>query len=341
MENKKFQQVQEIGFSSLIDKLSQYSGKRRDEVLVSIGDDSAVFQNKPGDVSVISSEIFLEGIHFDLSYHPFQHLGYKLVTATVSDIFAMNAKPVQLLINIAVPNKYSVQMMEDLYKGADAACKDYNIELSGGDTTASHQLLAISLAATGSSKKDKLVYRKGAKHNDLICVTGDLGSAIAGLRVLMREKKFWKESGQETFQPDFKEYEYVVKRQLVPAARTDLIDAFVNADVMPTSLIDLSKGLIADAKQIAIASKSGLEIFSPAIPISLETRKVADEMKEDVDKYAFYGGEDYEMLFTINEQDAEKLRSEFGDFAVIGKMTSEHSEFRINTGEDKTIQIEL
>jgi thiamine-monophosphate kinase len=341
MKEKEFQQVQDIGFGSLIEKLSGYSGKKRDEILQGIGDDAAVFESRNGEISLISSEIFLEGVHFDLSYHPFQHLGYKLVTAAVSDIYAMNADPLQLLVNIAIPNKYSVQMVEQFYKGVDAACKDYEIEVSGGDTTASHQLLAVSVAVTGSAIKENIVYRKGAKDKDLICVTGDLGSAIAGLRILMREKKFWKESGQETFQPDLVDYEYVVKRQLIPAARNELLKVFEEAGLKPESMIDLTQGLVADAKEIAKASGLGLEIYSPAVPISIETRKVADEMKEDVDKYAFYGGEDYEMLFTISEKNAEKLRKFFEHFSVIGTMTAEHHEMRINTGEDKTIQLEL
>jgi thiamine-monophosphate kinase len=341
MNEKDFQQINEIGFSSLIDKLSQYSGKERKEVLKSVGDDAAVFTEKKGEVSTISSEIFLEGVHFDLSYHPFQHLGYKLVTSAVSDIYAMNAEPVQLLVNIAIPNKYSVQMIEQLYKGIDAGCHDYEIHLSGGDTTASHQLLAVSVTVTGRSKKEDLVYRKGAKDGDLICVTGDLGSAIAGLRILMREKKFWQESGQDKFQPDLNDYEYVVKRQLIPAARNDLIKSFKESGFKPNSLIDVSQGLLADSKHIAVSSDLGMDLYSPAIPISLETRKVADEMEEDVDKYAYYGGEDYEMLFTINENDESKLREIFKDFSVIGKMTREHHQLRINTGEDKTIEIEL
>ncbi len=341
MKEKEFQQIQEIGFGSLIEKLSGYSGERNEEILLGIGDDAAVFEGRNGEVSLISSEIFLEGVHFDLTYHPFQHLGYKLVTAAVSDIYAMNARPVQLLVNIAIPNKYSVQMVEQFYKGVDTACRDYEVQVSGGDTTASHQLLAVSVTVTGSAGKGNLVYRKGAKDRDLICVTGELGSAIAGLRILMREKKFWQESGQERFQPDLGDYEHVVKKQLIPAARKDLPKIFKDTGLKPNSMIDLSQGLVADARQIAKASGLGAEIYSPAVPISLETRKVADEMKEDVDKYAFYGGEDYEMLFTLPENEAEKLGKSFDDFSVIGKMTAEHHELRINTGEDKTIQLEL
>jgi thiamine-monophosphate kinase len=340
MDKKNFQEIKEIGFSSLIERLKNYSGVKRDEVLKGIGDDAAIFRDKDGYNSCITSEIFLEGVHFDLTYTPFHHLGYKIVTAAVSDIYAVNGEPVQLLINIAIPNKYSVQMIEQLYKGIHAASEDYNIEVSGGDTTASHQVLSISVTALGSVKKDDVIYRDGAKHEDIICVTGDLGSSLAGLRILMREKKEWKEKEMESFQPDISDYEYVVKRQLLPAARKDLIEAINESGIKPTAMIDLSQGLMADLRSLAKASGLGSEVYAPAIPITLDTRKVADEMKEDVDKYAFYGGEEFEMLFTLPENQIEKFRKSFDDFAVIGKMTNQFKQLKINTGEGETIQIE-
>lgn len=245
------------------------------------------------------------------------------------------------MVNIAIPNKISVEMVELFFNGIDTACKDYNIELTGGDTTASHQILAISLTAIGSAAKEDIIYRKGAIKGDLICVTGDLGSALAGLRVLMREKKDWQESESDYFQPDLSEYEYVVKRQLMPEARKDIVKAMKESKVKPTSMIDLTQGLLADLKSLLLMSELGAEIYSPAVPISLETRKIADEMKEDVDKYAFYGGEDYEMLFTMNENNASKLKDIFNDFTVIGKMTSENKKLLLNTGEGETVEFDL
>lgn len=338
---ESFQQIQEIGFPALIKKIKGYEGAVRKEIVSGIGDDAAVFSASGNDLLTTSSEIFLEGVHFDLTYSPLQHLGYKLTTAAVSDLYAMNSNPVQLLVNIAIPNKISVQMIEQFFNGVDTACKDYNIQLSGGDTTASHQILAISMTAIGSAAKEDIIYRKGAKDSDLICVSGDLGSALAGLRVLMREKLDWQQSESDYFQPDLSEYEYVVKRQLMPQARKDVVEAFKISKVKPTSMIDLSQGLLADLKSILSLSGIGAEIYSPAVPISLETRKIADEMKEDVDKYAFYGGEDYEMLFTMNEKDAGKLRDTFNAFTVIGKLISGQEKLFLNTGEGETVEMDL
>lgn len=336
-----FQQIQEIGFPALIKKIKGYQGAVRKEIISGIGDDAAVFSASGNDLLTTSSEIFLEGVHFDLTYSPLQHLGYKLTTAAVSDLYAMNSNPVQLLVNIAIPNKISVQMVEQFFNGVDTACKDYNIQLSGGDTTASHQILAISMTAIGSVIKEDVTYRKGAEDGDLICVTGDLGSALAGLRVLMREKQDWQQSKSDYFQPDLSEYEYVVKRQLMPQARKDVVEAFKKAKIKPTTMIDLSQGLLADLKSILSLSGIGAEIYSPAVPISLETRKIANEMEEDVDKYAFYGGEDYEMLFTMNEKDAGKLRNTFDDFTVVGKLISGQEKLLLNTGEGEIVELEL
>lgn len=341
MNKQEFQSVQEIGFSAFIDKLYNYTGAKRKEISLGMGDDASVLNPPPGHAVCTTSEIFLEGVHFDLTYTPFHHLGYKIVTAAVSDIYAMNASPVQLHVDIAVPNKYSVQMLEDLYKGIDAACKDYNVQLAGGDTTASHQILAISVSASGTARENSVITRSGANIEDIICVTGDLGAAIAGLRILLREKGAWKESGDTQFKPDLEKYEYVVQRQLVPKARVDLLDGLNKANIKPTSMIDVTGGVVNDLQKIGKQSDAGVEIYSPAIPISFEVRNVADEMQEDVDKYAFYGGEDFEMLFTIQEGEVEKLKAEFDDFSVIGKMVEKEKQFIINTGEDRTIKIDL
>lgn len=341
MEQNEFTPIQEIGFNGLVNKIKMLSGAENSNVIQGIGDDAAVYKASGNEWICSSSEIFLEGVHFDPSYTPFQHLGYKVVTAAVSDIYAMNAKPQQLLVNIAVPNKYSVEMMEELFKGLDRACKDYDVHLSGGDTTASHQVLSVSVTAIGTAKEEDLVYRKGAKPGDLICLTGEVGAALAGLRILMREKKYWQESGDETFQPDLSEYQHVVERQLVPVARKDLPEGLQKAGVKPTSMIDVTQGVVNELQRIASGSHTGITLYSPAVPISLETRKVADEMQEDVDKYAFYGGEDFEMLFTLRESDVEKLKTEFEDFSVIGKVEKRDNQFVINTGEDRTIKIDL
>lgn len=341
MTKDEFQSIQEYGLLSFKEDIAEYKGIRRDEIDTGLGDDSSVMQAGRNQSIVTSSEIFLEGVHFDLTYTPFHHLGYKLVTAAVSDIYAMNIEPVHLHLNVAAPNKYSVQMLKGLYKGIDAACKDYNIQLAGSDITASHRILVLSATATGMGDNKNIVRRSGAKQDHIVCVTGDLGAAIAGLRVLLREKGAWKDSGQDHFQPDLSEYEYVVQRQLVPKARMDLLKGFEQAGITPSSMTDITAGVVNDLQRIGKESKSGIEIYSPAIPISYEVRNIADEMQEDVDKYAFYGGEDFEMAFTIREEEVEKLKADFDDFSVIGKMVEKEKQFIINTGEDRTIKFDL
>ena len=341
MAKNDFKPVQDIGFKSLIESFKNYTGVTRENVIKGIGDDASVSKQTEGKFTCTSSEILLEGVHFDLTYTPFQHLGYKIVTAAVSDILAMNAEPEQVLIDIAVPNKYSVQMIEQLYMGIDAAAKDYNVMITGGDTTASHQLLAISATCIGNANKNSVIYRSGAKKDDIICVTGELGSAIAGLRILLREKKSWQENPTQQFQPDLSSYQHVVERQLVPKARIDFYNALQNSNVRPHCLIDLTQGLVADLTDVLKQSGVGAEIYSPAVPISLEARNVADEMNEDVDKYAFYGGEDFEMLFTLPEPMVEKFKADFDDFIVIGRVADADKQLTVNTGEEHNYQIDL
>lgn len=342
MSGKKFKSIGEEGLHSLLDTFKKYTGTPQSDVIKGIGDDAAVVSVENGKAQVMSSEILLEGIHFDLTYTPLTHLGYKAVTAAVSDIYAMNATPHHLLVNIAVANKVSVDMIEQLYKGIDAACKDYNVQVVGGDTTASHQVLAISVTATGSCEEKTIIGRNSAKEGELLCVTGDLGAALAGLRILMREKKAWQDSGEEQFfQPDLADYEFVVKRQLVPLAQKEFVSKLAESGIRPGAMTDLTKGLLNETQMIAKASGVGFEIYSPAVPIALETRAVADEMQEDVDKYAFYGGEDFEMLFTLSEDTVEELQKHFQDFAVVGKVIPAEKGIIIQTGEGESVHIDM
>jgi thiamine-monophosphate kinase len=343
MKESKFQTIHDLGTHSLIKKLKNYSGSGRDE-FYTVHTKNALISKPYQDQNsllVSGSGLYLEGVHFDLVYTPLQHLGYKLLSSAASHLYAVNSRPVTAQIDLAVPNKISVSMLEKLFQGFDKAGKIYNCTVSPGDITASHQLLVVSIHLNGSTDEDDLVTLKGAHAGDQICVTGDLGGAVAGLHILLREKKEWMESGEDYFRPDLQEYEYVVQRQLMPTARHDLKNALLNSGVKPTSMVDVSQGLVNEIQHLTEASKTGCEIFTPAVPVSLETRKVADEMKEDVDRYAFYGGEDYELLFTLKNEDVEQLKVEFEDFSVIGEIKPFEHGIVLNTGEGRSVNPEL
>lgn len=324
MSKKSFRTIQSLGRTELIDELMEHNTVIKDSVIQGFGDDAAVVEHSADEYCLLSSESFMEGVDFNLTYMPLHHLGYKIATAAVSDLYAMNGKPETLLVNLSVPNKLSVDMLKEIYRGIGTAGKEYDFQIIGGDLTASHQALGISVACYGRADKQRVVYRKGARPGDAICITGDLGAAAAGLRILMREKKYWEEqeNRQQNFQPDLEEYEYVVQRQLVPVARKDFIDQIAKLKIQPTSMIDLTQGLMNELKQLARASDTGIYFYAAALPIGLDTRTVADEMKEDVDKYALYGGEDFELMFTLSEEKVEDLIEHFNDFTVIGKITS-------------------
>ncbi|WP_372634628.1 thiamine-phosphate kinase [Fodinibius sp.] len=335
MDKESFRTIESLGRGELIEELMEYNSVNRDELVQGYGDDCAVLENKgTGGYQLLSSESFMEGVDYDLTYVPLHHLGYKIATAAVSDIYAMNGTPEVVLVNLSVPNKISVDMLKEIYRGIGAAGKDYEFQIAGGDLTASHQTLGVSISCYGSVPKNRIIYRKGARQGDAICVTGDLGGAAAGLRILMREKKFWREQEQQqAFQPDLSDYEYVVRRQLVPVARKDFIERLSDLNLSPSSMIDLTQGLVSELKHLAGASETGAYFYQAALPISLDTRSVADEMKEDVDKYALYGGEDFELLFTLPEQKVEKLADEFSDFTVIGKITDSSEGIRMQKAE--------
>ncbi len=310
----------------------------RERVRRGVGDDAAVLSPGDGRLTLWTSETFMEGVDFDLVYTPLHHLGYKLAVTVISDIYAMNGKPETLLVNLALPNKLSVDMVKEIYRGIHACGEEHNFQVVGGDLTASHRILAVSISCQGSVSEERITYRKGAAEGDAICVTGDLGGAIAGLRVLMREKKHWEETEQQQFQPDLDEYEYVVSRQLVPVARKDFIEALEEQSVIPSSMIDVSQGLVSELGHLTEESATGALIYQAALPIALETRRVADEMKEDVDKYGLYGGEDLEMLFTLSEEQVEDFAGEFSDITVIGKISSDFEGPVMQTGEGEMVQ---
>ena len=329
--------ISSIGRTGLLKNIAGFSTFRSEKVEQGIGDDAAVLKSDETCYGLISSETFVEGVEFDLTFMPFHQIGAKVITAAVSDIYAMNGRPHAVLINLGVPNRITTDMIDDLYKGIGMACSDYGCQLSGGDLTGSHNPLIISVSVYGDVLHEKIVYNRGAQTGDAVCVTGDLGSAIAGLKVLLREKRHWEESEDPVMQPDLSEWDYVVKRQLVPVAKKEIIETFHQKEIKPTAMIDVSQGLINDLRRIASNSEKGAYIYQAALPIDLQTRSVADEMKEDVDKYALFGGEDFELLFTLPENQVKNLMDFSKDFTVIGRITDDSDRIEMQTAEGDVI----
>jgi thiamine-monophosphate kinase len=316
MEENKRNELEELGEFGLIDRISQEFTNRRTSTKMGIGDDAAIIKNN-GKVQVISTDILTEGIHFDLSYFPVKHLGYKAVVVNVSDIAAMNAIPEQITVSIAVSNRFSLEAIDEFYAGVKAACEHYNVDLVGGDTTASAAGLFISITAIGSAKEEEVVYRSGAADKDIICATGDLGGAYVGLQVLAREKQVFIANPE--MQPKLDEYEYVVSRQLKPEARMDIIHELRDLGVKPTSMIDISDGLASELMHLSKHSEIGLRVFEEHLPIDNQTYETAVQFNLDPITCALNGGEDYELLFTISQEDHEKLKKH-PDIHFIGHM---------------------
>ncbi|MEX0723527.1 MAG: thiamine-phosphate kinase [Gracilimonas sp.] len=335
-----FQTIQSIGSKALLEKISGFESYKNEQVIKSIGDDSAVISESDDSLTLLTSDTYIEGVDFDPTYTPFHHLGYKIVSAGISDIYAMNGKPEAMLINLAVPNRMSVEMIEDLYKGINTAGKNHKVEVVGGDLKANHANLVVSISVYGRVNKNDITYRKGAKEGDAICVTGDIGGALAGLRILMREKKHWEEHGDDSIQPELGDYQFVVKRQLVPEARKDLIETLKENKIVPTSMIDVTKGLVSEISALSDAAELGAYIYQAALPIAIETRQVADEMQEDVDRYALFGGEDLELMFTLSEKKVEEFVKHFNDFVVIGRMVPREEGMKMQTAEGDVVSFD-
>lgn len=338
--SEEFKTIQSIGRKGLLSELSNFIGKKQVNTLFGIGDDSALINEENDTVTLLSTDTFVEGVDFDPSYTPFTHFGYKIISASVSDIYAMNGTPTSILVNLALPNRLSVQMVKDLYIGMDNACKKYNVEVVGGDLTGNHNNMVVSISVYGKVDSKKVTYRSGAKIGDAICVTGDVGGALAGLRILMREKRFWEEHGSDAIQPDLADYKFVVQRQLMPDARKDVIEALELNNVIPTSMIDITQGIINEVTEICTSSELGAYLYQATLPIAVETRHVADEMEEDVDRYALFGGEDLELLFTLSEKQVEILIKHFKDFAVIGRMTPKDEGLLMQTAEGDVVSFD-
>ncbi|MBL6447863.1 thiamine-phosphate kinase [Fulvivirga sp. 29W222] len=317
MENRRTE-ISDLGEFGLIDRISQNFTSLNKETQLGIGDDAAVL-NSLGGCTVVTTDMLLEGVHFDLSFTPLQHLGYKAVAVNISDVAAMNAIPKHITVNLGLSNRFSVEAVDEFYKGVKAACEDYNVDLIGGDTTSSISGLIISVTAMGIVGQDKVVKRSGAKDKDVICVTGDLGAAFIGLQVLEREKQVF--IANPDMQPQLDKYDYIVQRQLKPAARTGVIHEFAELNIVPSSMIDVSDGLASELLHLSKQSGVGMRIYEDKLPIDKQTYDTAVELGLDPTTAALNGGEDYELLFTVSMEDMEKLKKH-SDIHFIGYVQS-------------------
>ncbi len=327
--SNKRTELAQLGEFGLIDHLTSDIKPVNATTLKGVGDDAAVIDQGEY-VTLVSKDLLTEGIHFDLSYTPLKHLGYKAAVVNISDICAMNGKAEQLLVGISVSNRFSVEALDELYAGIKLACDKYKVDLVGGDTTSSASGLFISVTVIGRAKKDEVVYRSTARENDLICVSGDLGAAYMGLLLLEREKQVFK--ANPGMQPDLDGYDYVLERQLKPEARVDILEKLKEAGIKPTAMIDISDGLASEVLHLAKDSGLGCRIFENKLPVDVVTGDVAAEFRIDPTTAAMNGGEDYELLFTVNINDFDKVK-EMPGIHVIGHMLEKaEGEYLISNG---------
>ena len=304
--SEKRTELEKLGEFGLIDHLTKKFKPTVSSTLKGVGDDAAVISISEDNALLVSTDMLLEGVHFNLMYMPLKHLGYKAVAVNVSDICAMNGTPEQITVSIAVSNRFPIEALEELYEGIYAACKTYNVDLVGGDTTSSLSGLTISITVIGRAEKKNIVYRSGAKENDILIATGDLGAAYMGLQVLEREKEVY--NANPNIQPDLDGHDYIIERQLKPEARLDVIRFLKELDVIPTSMIDISDGLASEIIHICKASKVGCHIYDEKIPIDAKTSMTALDFNLDPVTCALNGGEDYELLFTVKQEDFDKVK---------------------------------
>ena len=319
--DKNLNAISTIGEFGLIDKLTKDITINHKSTSTGIGDDAAVI-NKGKLETVLTTDMLIEGVHFDMVFTPLKHLGYKAVAVNVSDICAMNATPTQLLVSIGMSSKYSLEAIEEIYDGIKHAAKIYKLDIIGGDITTNPAGLAISITAIGEAEKKDIVYRSGAKENDLIVVSGDLGGAYMGLNILKREKEVW--TSNPSIQPDLSGNDYILERQLKPEARIDVIKLLNELKIKPTSMIDISDGLASELIHLCKQSKKGCQLFEDKIPIDPTTHKTALEFNINPTTCALNGGEDYELLFTVDLKDYDKIKTN-PNFSVIGHINNAES----------------
>lgn len=315
-KKQKLTPISELGEFGLIDVLTEKFKIQQPSTKKAIGDDAAVLDFKKK--CLVSTDLLIEGVHFDLSYVPLKHLGYKAVMVNLSDICAMNGKPTQITVSVAVSNRFSLESLQELYAGIQLACEKYEVDLVGGDTTSSTRGLILSITVLGEANSEEIVYRNGAKPNDLVVVTGDLGGAYMGLQILEREKAVFQVN--ERHQPDLDEYTYLIERQLKPEARKDIVELFSKLGVKPTAMIDISDGLSSEILHICKQSDVGCRLIEEHFPLDPELIRTCEEFNLDSTTIALNGGEDYELLFTIKQEDYEKIKGN-PNFSIIGYIT--------------------
>lgn len=324
----------ELGEFGLINHITQYFTVKNTSTKYAIGDDAAVINNK-GE-TLVTTDLLIEGVHFDLSYMPLKHLGYKAVMVNLSDVYAMNGSATQITVSIAVSNRFTLEAIEELYSGIQLACDTYSVDLIGGDTTSSTKGILISVTAIGTAKEEDIVYRHGAKATDLIVVTGDLGAAYLGLQVLEREKQVFKIDSNN--QPDLDNYTYLIERQLKPEARKDVAGWLKELEVKPTSMIDVSDGLSSEIMHICSQSKVGCKIYEDKLPLDPQVISTCEEFELDSTMVALSGGEDYELLFTVPIVDFDKVKGN-PNFSVIGHITEENQGLNLVTRAGQEIEL--
>ncbi len=320
-------EIDALGEFGLIDHLLRQFECKQPSTLKGPGDDAAAIDNQDG-ITLLSTDLLVEGIHFDLVYTPLKHLGYKAVVVNLSDIYAMNATPRQITVSIALSNRFSVEAVDEIYAGIRAACTTYGVDLVGGDTSASHKGLLLSVTAVGIAPADKIVYRSGARVGDLICITGDVGAAYLGLQILEREKRLWLENPD--IQPDLEDQRYLIGRQLKPEARKDMIELFAKAQLLPTAMIDVSDGVASDLMHICKQSGVGAILEETGLPIHHETKLMALKFRIDPTTCALNGGEDYELLFTIRPEDVDKVKY-LPDIYIAGEIVPAEDGVKLHT----------
>lgn len=334
-KNKNAISIAQLGEFGLIDHITKNFKLEHKSTLKGIGDDAAVldFESKK---AVLTTDLLIEGVHFDLSYMPLKHLGYKAVVVNLSDVCAMNATPTQITVSIAVSNRFPLEAIEELYAGIQKACEFYKVDLVGGDTTSSTTGLMISVTAVGQANEEELVYRSGAQENDLLVLTGDIGSAYMGLQVLEREKQVFLVNPNN--QPDLDMYSYIIERQLKPEARTDIKGLLEKLNIRPTSMIDVSDGISSEIMHICKASEVGCNLYEDKLPLDPQFINVCEEFNIDSTTIAINGGEDYELLFTIKMEDFDKVKAN-PHFSIIGHITSKSEGLHLITRENTKIEL--